>query len=194
MAKLYKQFGKSSERVRRIVSLILFSVVLLWIGVIFYFSTRPPDESHKQSHFVYRVIKKIDSVLDFSNTELFKKMERRVKILWFGTEYVPAEMVIRKTAHFGLYLVFGFLTALTFFWWKGDIIIAAVVGVTLPSTYAIFDEYNQIFYRRGASLNDVVIDSSGALTGTLFFLVLLSVVLFIKELKHAKSRLKEVER
>lgn len=194
MAKLYKQFGKSSERVRRIVSLILFSVVLLWIGVIFYFSTRPPDESHKQSHFVYRVIKKIDSVLDFSNTELFKKMERRVKMLWFGTEYVPAEMVIRKTAHFGLYLVFGFLTALTFFWWKGDILIAAIVGVTLPSTYAIFDEYNQIFYRRGASLNDVVIDSSGALTGTLFFLVLLSVVLFIKKLKHAKSRLKEVER
>ncbi|MGC9772612.1 VanZ family protein [Fervidobacterium islandicum] len=181
MAKLYKQFGKSSERVRRIVSVILFSVVLFWVGVIFYFSTRPPDESHKQSHFVYRVIKKIDSVLDFSNTELFKKMERRVKILWFGTEYVPAEMVIRKTAHFGLYLVFGFLTALTFFWWKGDIIIASIVGVTLPSTYAIFDEYNQIFYRRGASLNDVVIDSTGALFGTVLALFLIATYKLVKK-------------
>jgi hypothetical protein len=39
-------------------------------------------------------------------TEVFKKVERKLKLIWFGTEYVPAEMVIRKMAHFGLYFVY----------------------------------------------------------------------------------------
>uniref|UniRef100_A0A7V4NF28 VanZ-like domain-containing protein n=1 Tax=Fervidobacterium pennivorans TaxID=93466 RepID=A0A7V4NF28_FERPE len=175
-------FKKRSENVRKAISIVLFVSVLFWVATIFYFSTRPPEKSHQQSNFAYRVIKKIDNVLDFSNTQIFKRVERKLKLIWFGTEYVPAEMVIRKTAHFGLYFVFGFLVALTFFWWKRDIIISVITGFTVPSTYAIFDEYNQIFYRRGSSLNDVVIDSSGALVGVIVFLLLLAIFWVVKRL------------
>ncbi|WP_448377585.1 VanZ family protein [Fervidobacterium sp.] len=181
MDKETKKLSNSSTK--KLIFLVFLSVLLFWIGVIFYFSTRSPQESHKQSHFAYRVIKKIDSILDFSNTEIFRKVERRIKILWFGTEYVPAEMVIRKTAHFGLYFIFGFLTSLTFFWWKGDIIISIILGVTLPSTYAIFDEYNQIFYQRGSSLNDVVIDSAGALFGMGFSVLVIVLFGIVRKIK-----------
>ncbi|ANE41710.1 VanZ like family protein [Fervidobacterium changbaicum] len=173
---------KGSKNVRKATLIVLFAGVLFWVATIFYFSTRPPEESHQQSSLAYKVIKKIDSILDFSNTEIFKKVERKLKLIWFGTEYVPAEMVIRKTAHFGLYFVFGFLVALTFFWWKRDIIVSGITGLTIPSTYAIFDEYNQIFYRRGSSLNDVVIDASGALVGVIVFLFLLTLFWGVKRL------------
>ncbi|WP_448379351.1 VanZ family protein [Fervidobacterium sp.] len=173
---------KGSKNVRKATLIVLFAGVLFWVATIFYFSTRPPEESQQQSNFAYRVIKKIDNVLDFSNTQIFKRVERKLKLIWFGTEYVPAEMVIRKTAHFGLYFVFGFLVALTFSWWKRDIIISVITGFTVPSTYAIFDEYNQIFYQRGSSLNDVVIDSSGALVGVIVFLLLIAVFWGIERL------------
>jgi len=173
---------KGSKNVRKATLIVLFAGVLFWVATIFYFSTRPPEESHQQSSFAYNVIKKIDSILDFSDTQLFKRVERKLKLIWFGTEYVPAEMLIRKTAHFGLYFVFGFLVALTFFWWKGDIIISGITGFTIPSTYAIFDEYNQIFYRRGSSLNDVVIDAFGALVGVVVFFLLLAVFWGVKRL------------
>jgi VanZ family protein len=79
-------------------------------------------------------------------------------------------------------LYIEFLVALTFFWWKRDIIVSGITGFTIASTYAIFDKYNQIFYQRGSSLNDVVIDASGALVGVIVFLILLTLFWGVKRL------------
>lgn len=172
---------------RKLIPIIFAIVFIFWGGVIFYFSSKPPEVSSMQSHFMYKVLKKIDSVIDFSSTQLFQKIERKVKMWWFKTQYVPAEMLIRKTAHFGLYFIFGLLSVSFFYVWKKDIIIASLLGVSLPGLLAIFDEYNQLFYRRGSSLNDVVIDVSGAFFGVFLFLVLIGLFKLFKGVKALLS-------
>lgn len=164
-----RKSGKSQERLSVI---IIFGVIfLLWIFLIFYFSSKSPTESSMQSHFVYKLLKKVDNVIDFSNTTLFQRMERKLKMIWFKTEYVPTEMLIRKTAHFGLYFIFGSITTIFFYIWKSDIIVSSIIGVSLPALFAVLDEYNQLFYNRGSSLNDVVIDISGSIFGMILVIV-----------------------
>ncbi|WP_052312840.1 hypothetical protein [Fervidobacterium pennivorans] len=84
-------------KVRSVVYAVLIVAVLLWIGMIFYFSSSLPQESERQAKFVYRALKKIDSIVDFSNTRWFISLETKLKHWRFKTEYVPTEMLLRKS-------------------------------------------------------------------------------------------------
>ncbi|WP_231109755.1 VanZ family protein [Thermosipho melanesiensis] len=160
--------------------MFLVFLIVVWVLTIFYFSSRTPVESSQQSNLVTKILKKIDSIIDFSNTKLFKNIELFMKKLWFRTQYVPAEMLVRKTAHFGLYFILGFLTYLLF--QKYGIIISTIIGISLPNLIATIDEYTQQYYNRGSSLNDVIIDLSGTISGVLFGIVLVLIFkLFLKK-------------
>jgi len=166
---------------------LIFLILVFWIFLIFYFSSRNPLESSQQSSFVTRVLKKIDQVIDFSNTPLFKKVELFLKRIWFKTENVPAEMLVRKTAHFGLYFILGFISFLGFYA-ISKIYLAILLGITFPNLVAVLDEYSQQYYNRGSSLNDVIIDLSGIISGVFlgFFLIAFSMLL-LKILKKNKT-------
>ncbi|MCD6104933.1 MAG: VanZ family protein [Thermosipho sp. (in: Bacteria)] len=166
---------------------LIFLILVFWIFLIFYFSSRNPLESSQQSSFVTRVLKKIDQVIDFSNTPLFKKVELFLKRIWFKTENVPAEMLVRKTAHFGLYFILGFISFLGFYA-ISKIYLAILLGITFPNLVAVLDEYSQQYYNRGSSLNDVIIDLSGIISGVFlgFFLISFSMLL-LKILKKNKT-------
>ncbi|MEN3042890.1 MAG: VanZ family protein [Fervidobacterium sp.] len=168
--------------------LLLAISFILWTFVIFYFSSKPPEISSMQSHFIYRILKKLDSIIDFSSTHTFQNLETKIKMWWFKTQYVPAEMIIRKTAHFGLYFILGILSFLLFYVWKRDVVIALLLGVSLPGILAVFDEYNQLFYNRGSSLNDVMIDIYGAFFGVVLSLIVGWTYKLIKKLvEHYKN-------
>lgn len=166
---------------------LIFLIIVFWVFLIFYFSSRNPLESSQQSSFVTKVLKKIDQIIDFSNTPLFKKVELFLKKIWFKTENVPAEMLVRKTAHFGLYFILGFISFFGFYF-VSKIYLAVLLGITFPNLIAVMDEYSQQYYNRGSSLNDVIIDLYGIMSGVLFgfFLVYFS-RLFIKILKRHKT-------
>ena len=166
---------------------LIFLILVFWIFLIFYFSSRNPLESSQQSSFVTRMLKKIDQVIDFSNTPLFKKVELFLKRIWFKTENVPAEMLVRKTAHFGLYFILGFISFLGFYA-ISKIYLAILLGITFPNLVAVLDEYSQQYYNRGSSLNDVIIDLSGIISGVFlgFFLITFSMLL-LKILKKNKT-------
>ncbi|NLH36981.1 MAG: VanZ family protein [Thermotogaceae bacterium] len=170
--------------------MVVFGVVvaLLVIAIVF-FSSKSPADSSMQSSYAYRVLKKIDQVLDFSNLPIFQKVERQLKMWWFKTEYVPAEMLIRKTAHFSLYFLLAFSVTGFVQFWKRDVFVSILVGIGLPNLIAVFDEYNQLYYNRGSSLNDVMIDLSGAVCGTLSFLLIFLMTFLIR--KFIVSRFKE---
>lgn len=170
----------SIVRKRIIVLIILASFFILWGFIIFYFSSKPPEVSSVQSNFVYRVLKKIDNAIDFSSMELFRRAEQKIKMWWFKTQDVPADMLIRKTAHFGLYFIFGLLTVSFFYIWKRDIVVSSLLGISLPTLLAVFDEYNQLFYSRNSSLNDVMIDVAGAFFAVFFFVLLNGLYKLIK--------------
>ncbi|ONN27676.1 hypothetical protein XJ44_02790 [Thermosipho affectus] len=159
---------------KRTILITLF----IWIFVIFYFSSRSPVESSTQSSFVTKILKKIDSIMDFSNTKVFRNIEIFLKKLWFKTQYVPAEMLVRKTAHFSLYFILGIITFFTFY--NKGILISSIIGITFPNLVATLDEYTQQYYKRGSSLNDVLIDLSGTITGVVLSLTIVLIIKLIK--------------
>ncbi len=178
-----------NKRYVKVLMVVLGIIVILLVITIMFFSSKSPSDSSMQSSYAYRVLKKIDQVLDFSNLPIFQKVERQLKMWWFKTEYVPAEMLIRKTAHFSLYFLLAFFVTGFVQFWKKDVIVSIFVGIGLPNLIAVFDEYNQLYYNRGSSLNDVMIDLSGAVCGTLSFLLIFLMTFLIR--KFIVSRFKE---
>ena len=178
-----------NKRYVKVLMVVLGVIVTLLVIAIMFFSSKSPSDSSMQSSYAYRVLKKIDQVLDFSNLPIFQKVERQLKMWWFKTEYVPAEMLIRKTAHFSLYFLLAFFVTGFVQFWKKDVIVSIFVAIGLPNLIAVFDEYNQLYYNRGSSLNDVMIDLSGAVCGTLSFLLIFLMTFLIR--KFIVSRFKE---
>ncbi|MFN3284352.1 MAG: hypothetical protein ACK40Q_09000, partial [Pseudothermotoga sp.] len=70
------------------VLMVIFFALVLWIGLIFYFSTRLPVESERQASFVYKLLKKLDTTFDFSNTQFFIKIRTILNKFWFGDRRV----------------------------------------------------------------------------------------------------------
>lgn len=125
-------------------------------------------------------------MLDFSQTKLFTKIKDGLNRLWFGNKKMPSIELVRKSAHFGLYMILGIVT----FWFALDysrrLLIATLMGVSLAALVASLDEYFQQFRGRGASLKDVVIDISGALTGTILCLIVFGAVRLLRTLSKRK--------
>lgn len=168
------------------ISIMIFFIIVLWVSLIFYFSTRFPAESARQTNLVYSLLKKLDKALDFSETQFFIKMRTAFNRLWFGDRRVTAFEFIRKSAHFGLYFSLGSLCFLFGLFYTQKIFAAILLGLSFPSLIASFDEYSQQYFHRGASLNDVIIDISGAAFGVIFTLVLTLIVRAITKLTTCK--------
>ncbi|HEX8286371.1 MAG TPA: VanZ family protein [Pyrinomonadaceae bacterium] len=138
-----------------------YAPLILWIGVIFLFSSNQGSMT-KTSSFVR-------PLLEF----LFPGISEETLTIYHS--------YIRKTAHFVEYAVLGLWSSRAFwsstieilrrFWW-----LAAFILVFLTASA---DEYNQSFNpARTSSIYDVFIDLSGGLTMIIFLLLLKKV--FIK--------------
>ena len=136
--------------------------MVLWMILIFAFSSFQGDESALQSGRIVRFV--LGIVRMFFG-------EGAVQVL------VDAgiEFYIRKTAHFTEYAVLAFLTARAmrlngFRYW-------AVAAPLFSALYASTDEFHQSFVPgRGMELRDVGIDSCGAISGVLLYLMALMVL------------------
>ncbi len=97
---------------------------------------------------------------------------------------------IRKIAHFCIFMLLGFCLANAFqrsFNLKAIIMYAlSFASVTL---YAGLDEFHQSFVaERGPSIKDVLIDSSGGLTGILIFVLMIFILKKIDTVKFNKTK------
>ncbi|GAB1476010.1 VanZ family protein [Bacillota bacterium] len=147
--------------------IILLIVLIAWVGVIFYFSSQPPAESYSQSKLAIKVIYKINDFFDISDTGFYEKISAFIKnnlLLGFGKS---ANIVVRKSAHFGIYLLLGLFTTALGYVYSKKRWVGLLLGVSFPVTIAVLDEYNQGLVGRSSSLSDVIIDGAGAFTGSL---------------------------
>lgn len=132
--------------------IISAAVLLLWMGVIFWFSSQNGEESGAMSEGI---------------------------ISWFlSLFHIPPEMplaailhyLLRKAAHFTEYLILSlFVMNLCgqFSWKKPGRILAAVLFAAI---YATTDEWHQSFVvGRVMSFTDVCIDTFGALIGAVSY-------------------------
>lgn len=171
---------------RKKLGFILLSIFVLWIIMIFYFSSQPPDISNNQSGAVVRFIGKINDVFDITDTRSYIKLEELVKNIWLMGNYKTPNAVVRKSAHFGIYFILGILCSGLGYVYSKKLLIGFLLGVSLSVTIAVLDEFNQGFIGRTSSLNDVIIDGAGALLGTMLLISIIVIVRGIMQVRIKK--------
>ncbi len=153
----------------------IFIILTLSVMVtIFVLSADNADESNAKSDiladsFVYSVL----SLFNLSDEEIQQVIDVSV-------------FIVRKTAHFAEYAVLGFLTACvcTSFYLKTKqtLLISSATGIL----YAISDEIHQYFVPgRACQIRDVLIDSSGVISGIVFLFIILFMYRYIQKKKMA---------
>lgn len=136
---------------------IKWFLVIVWMLIIFIFSSQPGDTSEETSKLVIYIF----NLLGLNLNSVFGTL---------------ADFVVRKCAHFSEYFI---LYMLIYNALKENIsfkkaLILSLFGVFL---YASSDEFHQSFVPgRGPAFRDVLIDTSGGLLG----LIILSIKNFIK--------------
>lgn len=135
---------------------LIWISVILWMALIFYLSHQPATKSDDLSKGIKGFI--------VENTEkVAPKMELNNSI---------SNHIIRKNAHFIVYLVLGFL-AINAFISSGFLgFRGGGLALTVCILYAISDEFHQFFVPgRGPGVKDIFIDCIGACVGIGLFLL-----------------------
>lgn len=148
--------------------IILWILVFSCMGTIFYFSSQEATDSDKTSS---AFIKSIVRIMDFSSSLSENEIEELSEKLTF---------VVRKGAHFSIYAFLGVLLALLFSQYNfcGKRQLFYSVGTAF--LYACSDEFHQCFVKgRSGEVRDVFLDSSGALCGVIFIMIITA---FLKKL------------
>ncbi|MCI8352327.1 MAG: VanZ family protein [Clostridia bacterium] len=159
--------------IRKVLSTVL---VIIWMLTIFYFSHQQGTGSSSTSK---KVTEAIVNILDIKKEMTEENKEEIVKII---------EPIIRKLAHYTLYMLGGILiiNAINAYI-KEDIkiiICSSLIGVI----YAVSDELHQLFVNgRSGKIIDVVIDSIGIFTGIAMYLVVKKIIEAIVDRKKIKG-------
>jgi len=131
--------------------LISWAVVLIWMGLIFSFSTQ--DGSHSS-----RLSEKFTAFILNIITRVAPSSSININLL---------HLIVRKTAHFSIYLFLGFFVTNAVNPSGNRTLWTPILFCLL---YALSDECHQYFVpERVFSLIDIVIDSIGSLTGILIY-------------------------
>lgn len=148
-----------------ILRAILIVLLLMMFGTIFNFSNQNGEKSGSLSRQVTEnVTKNINSIQKLEQSEKEKVLNK-------------IEHYIRKLAHFSLYSAVGILTMSLMSTYDLKNIKRLGISLGISALYAVTDEFHQFFIAdRTSSVWDVLIDSSGALTGIIFTFLVISLV------------------
>lgn len=134
---------------KRIISWVL---VILWVLVIFSFSSQKASDSDALSKNITK--------------EVIDKVESVVKESRFTVEEL--NHYIRKSAHFFNYMILGILIVLALSNENIENIKGLLISILICLLVSILDEFYQSFVPgRGPGILDVFIDMTGALAGML---------------------------
>jgi len=160
------------------VKKFLVIVCVLWIGFIFYNSSRPGYISHESSFAIVNFFRseklKIQSVDTYDNYQnkseeskqsTYNKLPVTKRDNWLN-------FIVRKNAHAFEYLILSIVVSGVLFLHnqKGKDAFICIMFICLLC--AVLDEFNQMFsISRTSSVEDVLIDFVGSLVGIAFFYV-----------------------
>ncbi|NHM29950.1 VanZ family protein [Neobacillus terrae] len=152
--------------------LLSWSLVILWMLVIFTLSNQPATQSDTLSTGVTKFVMELLQVITNGAADL-KSFNH----------------IIRKCAHFFVYFVLGILALNALrrsgvFGWRS-------IGLTvlIYVLYATLDEIHQIFVPgRGPAVKDVLIDSSGGTLGVIINLLLIKLLKVRESVKSLSAK------
>lgn len=133
--------------------IVLTLITVLWLGVIFAFSSSKGEESSSTSDSF--IESTIINVCKFFNSDITSQDEK---------ELIDAfSYPIRKMAHFTEYLILGILVFFTFKEYKMNYFY--LYALLFCIFYASIDEVHQFFVAgRDCNVKDVMIDTLGSLS------------------------------
>ena len=135
--------------------IIYFVLIIIWMIIVFAFSNESAERSSKTSGGITEKV-----------VEVITKENRKVT----QSQRDTIETIIRKSAHFGLYLIGGFLTVNFISTTKAQGKSIFIYSIIFTFCYAISDEVHQLIVPgRSGEIRDVLIDTAGASTGTVLF-------------------------
>lgn len=154
--------------------IILIILTMIWMLVIFWFSSQNSTQSSGTSE---RVIKAVLKVV--GNVE-----QEQEKIIVEQMQHI-----VRKMAHFSIYMVGGILliNLVNTYTGKRAWLYAWLIG----TTYAITDEIHQYFVPgRSCEIKDVLIDSSGVIIGIVVVVLMRSILTKLERTIEEKEKLR----
>ena len=138
---------------------IAFSLMILWMVLIFYFSAQAAPQSSEQSMGIVKIIK--------SFAEKVATSAKNLDISFWEN----VERSLRKLAHGFIYFVLGIL-ALNFMI-NCNVKRKKLMSLGICLVYAISDEVHQLFVPgRSGQISDVFVDFTGSILGVLLFSIL----------------------
>lgn len=153
-----------------IKTILPLGLMILCMAVIFGFSAQKSSENNSVSLMVTeKIISRVFRNYDIQSVQV--------------QEYVLYSMhiIIRKLAHFSLYYILGAVIYYTVFSVGKGIKTCFKFSLAIPFIYAVSDEFHQIFTDgRTARILDILIDSAGALCGSLTIFLIIAAVKYIK--------------
>lgn len=145
---------------RIVIKTILYLLVVIWMGVIFYFSNMNRDDSDDTSKGLLYKIVSVSNVSDDKIDDVVEKYN----------------VVIRKIAHISEYFILSILVYLSLIYSDISINSSIIISIIVCILYSICDEMHQLFVGRGGQVMDVFIDSIGIFTG----MFIVKIRLFLK--------------
>lgn len=127
----------------------------VWMTVIFMFSAQPATKSNElSSGFTKLLIDALGRIIPFN-----------IEISTISDFVGQMNHIIRKFAHFFVYMVLGVLVSRALIK-NGHRARVLLISFFICAIYASSDELHQLFVPgRGCQLKDVIIDSTGSLIG-----------------------------
>lgn len=135
--------------------------------LIFSFSHKPANRSNESSLTIANKVLTIYETVTDNQYDTVQRLDQLEKINHY----------VRKGAHFSEYALLAIAFALHFLTCKWNKLKYFSFSAMFSALYAISDEYHQTFIEgRSGQFSDVLIDASGAVTGTLLFVLLITIL------------------
>lgn len=148
----------------RYKKIFAFILMVLWMGVIFYFSAQVASNSSAQSSRVVDVIKSLTEKIAPSAKNIGAK------------KWHSVETIVRKIGHGAEYFILGVLCT-NFILRCKSFKLKKTVSATICFLYALSDEIHQLFVPgRSGQISDVLIDFTGSILGVLVFVVVIKIL------------------
>lgn len=140
---------------------LAWSAVILWMIIIFCLSAQPAAKSTALSG---QTIRKVAELV----IPEFKDLPQEQQDIFIS----DFQNIVRKTAHFLIFLVLGGLCITALLQHSLRISTRFIAAIIICTGYAVADEIHQLFVPgRSAQIGDVMIDCSGVLIGICFVLL-----------------------
>ena len=160
----------------------LLIMTIGWMCFIFYQGSRQLSDSYHNSDVVVnKVVSLIETIYEKvspdSSQGTIITPKRRVKLAY----------LIRKSAHFFEYGALAALLTIVFHLLKQSALNRVIYSLFITLLCAVMDEFYQSFINRGSRVQDIIIDFSGALVGTIFVVIGMKIFTTIKIKKERGS-------